>query len=137
MELVSLSTESKKKIDEYKKFSLLLPKLTNDFGINLMTRMNIIIANNQLLNFKEFVKYTKMMNEQNLYEMKNYFYQHYETALVSSVRRKKLNICVCNKILLYLLVPEYISIQSMSHIFECYIFRTKRNLNIKCFNIKL
>ena len=137
MELVVLSLESKKKIDEYKKFSLLLPKLTNDFGINLMTRMNIIITNNQLLNFKEFVKYTKMMNEQNLYEMKNYFYQNYEKALVSTVRNKKLNICVCNKILLYLLVPEYISIQSMAHIFECYVFRTKKNLNIKYFNMKL
>ena len=99
--------------------------------------MNIILNNNQVENFKEFVKYTKRINIQNEYEMKNYFYQHYIIALVSSVREKTLNICMCNKILLYLLVPEYISIKSMTHIFECYVFKTKKNLNICRYNIKI
>ena len=127
MEVIVLSEDSKNKIKEYKKFTLSFPILTTDLGLNIMTRMDIIIKNGQVNNFKEYVRYTLKLQKQNEYEMKNYFYQEYEKSLVSAVRNKKLNLYVSYDILSYLLIPEYISLESMRHIFQSYVFRNKKD----------
>jgi hypothetical protein len=137
MEVIVLSEDSKNKIKEYKKFTLSFPILTTDIGLNIMTRMDIIIKNGQVNNFKEYVQYTLKLQKQNEYEMKNYFYQEYEKSLVSTVRNKKLNLYVSYDILSYLLIPEYISLESMRHIFQSYVFRNKKDLDINYYKLKL
>ena len=138
MKPIELSEETKTKIEEYKRFTRLYDITTNYYSPeNMAERMYMIRRYGQVDNFREFVKYTIKLDKQNEYEMKNYFYQSYEMALVSAVGNKKLNLYVSRDILSYLVVPKLISLQSMMHIFECYVFRSKKDEDVYYYKIKL
>ena len=138
MKPIELSEETKTKIEEYKRFTRLYDITTNYYSPeNMAERMYMIRRYGQVDNFREFVKYTIKLDKQNEYEMKHYFYQSYQMALVSAVRNKKLNLYVSRDILSYLVVPKLISLQSMMHIFECYVFMSKKDEDVYYYKIKL